>query len=689
MLELLSPAFSPEAVIAAVQCGADSIYIRFGGESAAKFSEGDFLKSVRYCRVRGCKVYAELDTVFYDGEIASAAQLARHAAEAGVSAIVVQDLGLARVLRSVVPEMPLHAGERLGLHNLAGAHAAVQMGFCRLRLPAEMSLKEIAFLNAHVNIETELVAQGPGCFSRSGHCRMSAFADGKSAARGACGQACRQHYSLGGRMDDAFPLRLKDTCLLSHLEDLFRAGVTCVRIEGEDKPERMAFLTALYADCIREERKPSPGELEQMELLFDHAGFTDGYLTGDQSSLFGSFSDPDPDAKQVLIEARKKYQDTEARRVPVTFYAIAEKGQPLRLAVQDAEGNRAMVSGGRLRETPGLSLTERDIEQAMFKTAGTPFYCTDVLAKVDDDLGLAGDDLELHRQQLLRELTERRAAPVRCKFGNVPLPPGAGGWKDKRKMIFQVLTAEQLTPELAALGPDYVYVPLEVLQSDFDRLQPFTEAGAIPVAVLPYVIADPEMPQVIGLLEKARGFGVAQALVSSFGHIPLARRAGMEVRGDLGIGVFNSYTAALADDARLASVTAPCELTIQQITKLCKPVPTEIIIYGRVPLMLSDSCVVKRSSGRCTCYSSARLSDNKGAAYPIVKEFGCRNAILHALKIYMADKRPEYDGIGLWGERLIFTTESPRECVEVARGVLGLSDYRPNGLTRGLYYRGV
>ena len=105
--------------------------------------------------------------------------------------------------------------------------------------------------------------------------------------------------------------------------------------------------------------------------------------------------------------------------------------------------------------------------------------------------------------------------------------------------------------------------------------------------------------------------------------------------------------------------------------------------------MVSDQCIIKNSAGRCACQTPGQLSDRTGSVFPVVREFGCRNVIYNAHKLFMADKRREYETAGLWGVRMLFTTESPRECVEVAKSYLGLSEYRPNGLTRGLYYRGV
>ena len=183
--------------------------------------------------------------------------------------------------------------------------------------------------------------------------------------------------------------------------------------------------------------------------------------------------------------------------------------------------------------------------------------------------------------------------------------------------------------------------------------------------------------------------GVNEALVGNLGHAMLARKAGMKLRGDFGLNVFNSLTLETVAQAGFISATASFELRLAQIKDLAKTVNTEIICYGRLPLMVSDQCVIRHSAGRCACQSPGELSDRMGSVFPVMREYGCRNVIYNAHKLYLADKKQDMYSAGLWGLRMLFTTESARECVEVAKGYLGLSDYKPNVLTRGLYYRGV
>ena len=203
------------------------------------------------------------------------------------------------------------------------------------------------------------------------------------------------------------------------------------------------------------------------------------------------------------------------------------------------------------------------------------------------------------------------------------------------------------------------------------------------------MITDEQVRDIYPVLEFLFDKGVNEALVGNIGHIFLARRAGMKLRADFGMNAFNSYTMAVLKDAGFLSATASFELRIAQIKDMAKPLNTELIAYGRLPLMVSDQCIMKASSGRCVCQAPGQLADRMGSVFPVVKEFGCRNVIYNAHKLYLADKKEDLLSAGLWGLRMLFSTESPRECVEVAKGYMGLSNYMPNVLTRGLYYRGV
>ena len=693
MIELLSPAGSPEGVIAAVQNGADAVYMGMGAFNARRgaknFTDEEFVKAVRYCHVRGCKVYVTLNTLVNDREMRDAVAAAKLASDAGADALIVQDLGMSYAIRCALPDIPLHASTQMSLHNLAGVEAAAEMGITRAVLARELSFEQIRFITKNASIETEVFVHGALCFCHSGQCYMSALIGRRSGNRGLCAQPCRLQYSLGGRMDD-HPLSLKDNCLVDQIRRLEEVGVASLKIEGRMKrPEYTGIVTGVYAKAIREQRNPDKEEMELLEKTFSRQGFTQGYFIGDKLDMFGVRSEPDKDADKIFATARKQYAEGEMRRVPVHFYTVLEKGEHIKAIAFDDDGHKAIATGPVPERAKRQGLTEQYLTEQMFKTGGTPYNCIENKAKAEPGLYLPASEINELRRKLIAQLSaEREKAPGRRTL-HIPAPPVNVPAISDPARIYQVRTAEQLTPELAELKPDYIYFPAMDLAENFDPLRPFIDNGARPVAVMPRVITDDQSREVYAALEKLFDYGVNEALTGNLGHVFIARQAGMKVRGDFGLNAFNSYTLRVLQDAGFISATASFELRLAQIKAMAKPIDTELIIYGRLPLMVSDQCIIRQSAGRCNCQTPGQLSDRMGSVFPVVKEFGCRNVIYNAHKLYLADKRDDLYALGLWGLRMLFTTESPRECVEVAKGYLGLTDYKPNVLTRGLYYRGV
>ena len=694
MTELLSPAGSPEAVIAAVQNGADAVYLGLGNFNARRgaknFTEEEFEKAVRYCHIRGCRVYVTLNTLVDDRETEAAVAQARLASSLGADGLLVQDLGLVRALRAALPDIPLHASTQMSIHDLAGVEAAAEMGLTRAVLARELSIDQIRYITANASIETEVFVHGALCFCHSGQCYMSALIGRRSGNRGMCAQPCRMAYSLGGRMDD-YPLSLKDSCLVEKLAELEDAGVACLKIEGRMKrPEYTALVTGVYSKVLHDHRAPTKDELQTLEAAFSRGSFTQGYYNGDKKDMFGvRAEEPDRDGEKLFAAARRAYSEGELRRVPLHFYTLCEKGSPIRAIAFDDDGHKAVASGPVPEDAKRQGLTESFVTDQMFKTGGTPYYCVENRAKVDPFLFLPTSEINDLRRRLITQISEERAAPPVRR--SLPLPP----LPEKRPqtgsplMIFQVRSADQLSDELCELKPDYLYFPAMGLVGDFSPARKFAENGTKLVAVLPRVITDEQNEDVLAALEFLADQGVSEALIGNLGHIGLARRAGMALRGDFGLNVFNSRTLDVLHDGEFLSATASFELRMVQIRDLRKPIDLEMIVYGRLPLMVSDQCVIRQSAGRCACAAPVQMSDRTGNVFHVAKEFGCRNVIYNAHKLYLADRRSDIESCGVWGERLMFTTESARECVEVAKSYLGLSDYRPNVLTRGLYYRGV
>ncbi len=690
MPELLVPAGSPEAVTAAVQNGADAVYLSFDELTACRdaenFSDSAFETSVRYCRIRGCKVYLALNSSVREEELPKAGGFALRAQRAGVDAVIVRDLGVFYLLRRLLPEMPLFADVSMGFYTPEGAEAAAALGFQRIFLPPELPVEEIRRVAA-AGPETAVFAQVSLCAAAAGTCRMSALVSGKSVERGMCSRICRERYTLGGRWDDR-PLSWKDRSLLPVLRELTEAGVTAVCLGDRDRgPEYTAAYTAVFRTAIDEGRLPAASELERMESAFSPWGVA-------KERIYEPAEAPERNVRaeeRYLAEIRKTYTDAELRRVPVRFAVAAEKDKgPIRLGVQDEDKNIAVLEGPAPDPLGDMELTEEELRTSMYRTAGTPFRCEDVESVLSEGLRVSEMELDAARRRLLFRLSEERAKVPDRKEGEYPPQPVSAPVGRIPVMIFSFRTREQLSPELAEFRPAAVYLPLELLAEAPEELAPFREAGAEIAAIMPGTACGAqETGQIIDLLAKAAEAGATHAVAGDLAMAALADGCGLKLRGGLGLSVSNAFALQSLKTAGFSSACLSPELTLTQIGGMPKPLNTELVIYGRLPAMVSETCVIKASAGRCTCSTPGQMSDQNGDVWPVTKHFGCRNTVWAPRKLWLGDRTGDWIDLGLWAVRLQFSTESPRECVDIADSVFHNTGYRPNGTTRGAYYRGT
>ena len=695
MLELLAPASSMEAVTAAVQSGADTIYIASGLTAAGRgdrpLDREGLSQCLRYCRVRGCRAAVSMSGLCTDDKLRSAAELAVFAVREGADALLVRDLGLISVLRRVLPDTPLWGDVRLGVDSLEGAAAAAALGLSRVVLAPELSLDQIASIAKGSPIETAVVVHGPVCVAHSGQCYMSALApEHRSDSCMRCPMPCRGRFSLGGRMDEK-PLAMADQCLVDHMEALETIGVKCAVIEGRDRsPEYVAYATRIYARAIRDKLTPSEEERGYLRDAFGATGLSDAYLNGEPGpEMFAPSPAADRTPSRFYAEVRKGYMNGELRRVPVKFYAVMRPDQPALFAAEDGRGHRAVYKGFDPIDLGHQGVSDARVRELMYRTGGTPFSCTGVECAIEPGLDYPDEAVEEARKALLHQIADMSRQPAEIRIGEMPDQPEGRSVEGPPKLILQVTAENQLTPELAATGPDLVYVPAELLAAGTAAIEPFVEKGAQIAAALPWVVSEAEGPVLRELLEALKARGIGQVLIGNLGLLPAVRQVGMTVRGDLGLNVANSWALKFLSRGGFASVTASGELTARQIEGLAKSVDTEMVVYGRLPVMVTHHCVIRNSAGRCSCASPTSMGDAFGSVYPVAKEFGCRNIVYDARKTFLADHPEVYAGAGLWGLRLLFTTESPRECVTVTERYRNKNDYLPTNASRGAYQKGA
>lgn len=686
-MELLSPAGSYEALLAAVQNGADAVYMGLGGfnarRSARNFTDEDFARAVDYCHERGVKVYLTLNTLLTDRELTEAAEVLRKASAWGVDAVLVQDWGLWQLARLVAPDQPLHASTQMSLHTLSGARLAAELGMERVVLARELPNRDVETICRGCGAEVEVFGHGALCMCYSGQCAMSAMIGGRSGNRGTCAQPCRLPYTVGEKT--GYLLSLKDNNLSPYLRQMEEMGVSCVKLEGRMKrPEYVAAVTGIYRRLLDEKRPPSPAEQAQLERAFSRSGFTDGYWTGRRGAkMFGMRPESARWPEDWFAQVRKTYEGgAENRPVAVDFTCRIAAGEEAALTAALPDGRSVTVTGPVPEAARSRSLTEEELRTRLQKTGGTVFACRKTDISLEDGLMLSAGSINALRRDALAELRVLLTSmPQRRTFDTPALPAAPAAYSGAPKLTASVTYAYQLTTELAR-GVEYLYLPLALLgEIDLDEYAGYTKL----CAVLPRILRTEDEGKFREVLQEHPQ--LTAVAVSNLGHLPIVDGLGLEVRGDLGLNVFNSRALLLMQELGLESVTVSAELRHQQVRDLRKYIPCEAVVYGRLPLMVTENCPL-RCSGQCSAGSGGVLTDRTGARFPVLCGHGCRPEIQNSRPLYLADK-PEWKKCGLRWARLRLTTETAEEALDILQRYQGADFPAPAGFTRGLFYRGV
>ena len=693
MLELLAPAGSMESLKAAVQNGANAVYLGCGifnaRQSAKNFTIQTLTEAVKYCHIRGVAVHLTLNTLVSDKEIPELEELIRQAALAGVDAFIVQDLGVVRLCRQIAPKVPIHGSTQLTVHSLSGVQVCAALGMKRVVLSRELSREEIAHICENSPIEIEVFAHGALCMCYSGQCYLSAAIGGRSGNRGRCAQPCRQSYGYGGRWENKHPLSLKDNCLVHYLKDLEKMGVASLKLEGRmKKPEYVATVTSVYRKAIDEGSVTRDME-KALHTAFNRQGFTDGYYAGKTGAGMFGIRESDREDPKWAAAARASYEGVENQLVDITFeVAVTTEGSFLKAT--DPEGRTVRVEGPLPETARRVALDEESLTQRLGKTGGTPYRCADVKVKIDPELTLSAAAINAMRRDALNQLTALRARHELPRLGKAATLRERYGTPGTPALTVQVTEREQITGRLLNMDTAMLYVPMHILLDDYALCKRLAQRGNV-AAVLPRIVHDGEMDALTENLRILRAQGITDALVSNIGHLIPAREADMRLRGDFGLNLYNSRALVAARDMELASATLSFEMTLPQIRYISKSLPCEMLVYGRMPLMVTENCLIRGRTGQCTCHlGTVRLTDKTGADFPVIRDgASCRSVLLNGKKLSLLDRQNDLHKLGLWAIRLYFTTENAREVDRVLHDFRNPPPFDPAGCTRGLYLRGL
>ena len=679
--EILAPAGGAESLKAAVRCGADAVY--FGGKAlnarrgAENFGDDELDDAVKYCHSRGVKAYLALNTLLSDGEFQTAVKIIERACATGADALILQDLGLAKLVHEAAPAMAMHASTQMSVQTAAGLKLLEKIGFSRVVLPRELSKAEITALAGESAVQLELFVHGALCMSVSGQCYMSAMLGSRSGNRGLCAGPCRLPFAAEN--GTGFDLSLKDLSLVGELKELADLGISSFKIEGRMK--RPEYVGAAVTAC----RKALDGELSDelthnLQSVFSRSGFTKGYYTNERGrAMFGTRQKDDVTAAAPVLSALARLYDNEQPLVPVDFAFACVAGEPLSLAASAMGKNVFKVSDVMPQPAQKRPLTKETVEEQLQKCGGTQFYARSMDIDLEDGLNVPVSAVNALRREALEELNLLLARPKPVQFA-LPAEPKAPVHTAKISAMYaRFAKAAQIPEDLHSIKR--VFVPLFTAEAELVKL---IDKGLEAAVEIPRGIFGGSEKISAGL-KKAKAAGVKIACAGTLDAMELALREGFSVHAGLGSNIYNSRAIDLLEEQGIFETMLSFELNLAQAAVLKGKLPRGLTVYGRLPLMLARNCPAANGIACKVCKGNGKLTDRMGIVFPVVCESGCAE-VLNSRPLYMADRLAEIKNMDFI--TLYFTTESKSECEAVIKAYTEGSP--PQGeFTRGLYYRGV
>ena len=687
-IEILAPVGNEEMLRAAVFSGADAVYLGFSGfnarTSANNFNADTLKDAVAFCHARGVAVHVALNTTVYGGELPALEQAIRAVAASGADAVICQDLAVATLIGKIAPQLPRHGSTQMSVHSLQGALELKELGFTRVVLARELSMPEVEHITKHCGIETECFVHGALCMCVSGQCYMSAFLGGRSGNRGSCAGPCRLPFEANalpeGKPGRLHHLSLKDNSVIDKLDKLQALGVASAKIEGRLRtPE---YVAAAVSACLAG-REGRAYDRDLLKNAFSRSGFTSGYLDGKiDGTMFGVRSEADAEQTKKTLPMLRELYRRERSRVPVKMKLEIEEGGE-KLTVTDADGSKAFAYGDAEPQPARTDPTE-SLHRSLAKTGGTPFAVEDQDITVEMDGGtwfIPGGAVNELRREALDALLKKREVlrPWPTTEEHVPalplrtLPP-------HRTLRARFESWEQV-PERALDGIEYLILPI----AQADRVP--REWRAKTLLELPRVMFGKLEEDTARRIAATQDSGFAGYEVSNIAHLRLCR--GLPMSGSFGLNITNQLAAQFYADNGLGSMLILPEVKDSDISTIApthngRPVPTGVLVYGHMPLMITRACPLQNIHDCAHCDKTGVLTDRKAKKFPVRCGLGVRT-IYNPVPIYMGDKpgalTVDY-GVAY------FTLESREEAAKILEMIRTHAPFEGD-FTRGLYFKGT
>ena len=671
-IEILAPVGNEEMLRAAVLSGADAVY--FGMENfnarrnADNFTDEQVKNAIEYCHSRGVKVHITFNTLIKDTELKEAQETVRKICEYGADAIIIQDLGIAKMVHAMCPQIEMHASTQLSTGTVEGIKLLEKMGFTRAVLPRELNFNEIKELCENSPIELEMFVHGALCMSVSGQCLMSAVLGSRSGNRGLCAQPCRLPFKAeNGTGRD---LSLKDLSLIEHVKELSQLGICSFKIEGRMKRPEYVSATVSALKKSLNDKYTLQDEID-LKNLFSRSGFTKGYFENKLCrDMFGYREKENVvSATKELLGKYSSLYNKEKAKYKIDFEFFGETGKNATLKAF-CEGKEITVSSDVLCEKPiNRPISSERITDALKKCGGTQFEAQNIIIKDEPTYSLPISALNNMRRKALELLEKEISINGDREIFSAPIPTGVES-NDEQLPYCRFDSSDQV--------PDgrrnYIaFVPIE----DFSKLSNTKDCGV----ELPHGMFGNSQK----VYEKLSKCEAEYVLCHTLDAVAIGLKCEKIVVASPSMNIINSLSMDMAKEIGISEVIISNECTLQNFANISSPISKGITVYGRIPLMLTRNCPIKNGKTCGECMRQSSLTDRKGISFPVRCRMGF-SEILNSRPIYMGDRMREIPPNDILFFN--FTTESKDEIKEI------LSAYengdKPQGeFTRGLLYRGV
>ncbi len=746
-LELLAPAGSLKTLKAVIHAGADAVYLggsMFGARAYANnFNEEELLEAIRFGHIHGRKIILAVNTLLKEYELGQLYDYLRPYYEAGVDAVIVQDMGVMEFIKTHFPNLPIHTSTQMTITNVEGARLLKEQGVERVVTAREMSLEEIQRIHDEVGVELESFIHGALCYCYSGQCLFSSIIGGRSGNRGRCAQPCRLSYevlqgekSLTGH--HATPiLSLKDMCTLPFLYELADHGVYSFKIEGRMKtPEYAAGVVSIYRKYMDSYLDGSRIPVEKKDIralleLGNRGGFTNGYYYhhNDSDMLSGESASHNKSEGVLQDNIRREYVDTELKE-KIKGKLILNKECPAKIEVQYGK-IKVSYQGDMVLVAQNRPLTKEVVTEKITKTGNTPFVFENLEVTMDDDIFMPVNQLNQLRRGALEALEEvllkpyERTLPELVETSSAERDRQTTGNAIKEKQIsgqslsqtsgqqsadssteVRVLIedAEQLPAVLKADFVDTVYLDcmlytrenlLRKLSEDIDRVH---ASGKKAFYVFPFIFRQQTSLFYEKIMPELKKLPLDGIMVRSLDEIAFVKEWGngnWQMVSDSNLYTYSNEAAEYFYRLGMIQDTIPVELNRKEILRR-ENSRSEMIIYGRLPLMITAQCIHKNTLGCMHQHKVLNLKDRYSVHFP-VKNFcsECYNVIYNSLPVCLFKEDVTVKKIAPAAVRLSFTTETEEETEQILTiygdiykngGILG---QMPMECTNGHFKRGV